>query len=66
VIDPRIDEGALRTERLARLQAAMDTHGLVACLLLSMAIAKMPAKPSMPDLCKCGVACECADPREER
>jgi len=35
VIDPRIDEGALRTERLARLQAAMDTHGLVACLLFS-------------------------------
>jgi Xaa-Pro aminopeptidase len=33
VLDPRIDEGALRTERLARLQAAMAAHGLDACLL---------------------------------
>ena len=35
MIDPRIDEGALRTERLARLQAAMGTHGFEACLLFS-------------------------------
>ena len=33
VIDPRIDAEALRTERLARLQAAMAAHGLEACLL---------------------------------
>ncbi len=37
---------------------------LVACLLI-VAIAKMPAKPSMPDLCRCGVACECADQPKE-
>jgi len=35
VIDPGIDEGALRDERLARLQAAMGAHGLEACLLFS-------------------------------
>jgi Xaa-Pro aminopeptidase len=35
VLDPRIDEGALRAERLARLQTAMDGHGLEACLLFS-------------------------------
>ena len=35
VIDPRIDAEALRTERLARLQAAMAAHGLEACLLFS-------------------------------
>src|SRR5205085_10618130 len=35
VLDPRIDEDALRAERLARLQAAMAAHGLEACLLFS-------------------------------
>jgi Xaa-Pro aminopeptidase len=35
VIDPRIDAEALRTERLARLQAAMAAHDLEACLLFS-------------------------------
>lgn len=35
MIDPRIDEGALRRERLAGLQAAMAAHGLEACLLFS-------------------------------
>src|SRR3954465_2754403 len=34
-LDPRIDEDALRRERLARLQAAMAAHGLQACLLFS-------------------------------
>jgi len=35
VIDPRIDEDALRTERLERLQTAMRAYGLEACLLFS-------------------------------
>ena len=35
MLDPRIDEAALRGERLARLQAAMAAHGLEACLLFS-------------------------------
>jgi Xaa-Pro aminopeptidase len=35
VIDPRIDEAALRGERLGRLQGAMRAHGLEACLLFS-------------------------------
>jgi Xaa-Pro dipeptidase len=35
VLDPRIDEDALRAGRLARLQAAMAAHGLEACLLFS-------------------------------
>src|SRR4051812_49984326 len=35
VLDPRIDEDALRAGRLARLQAAMAAHGLQACLLFS-------------------------------
>lgn len=35
MIDPRIDEDALRTERLERLQTAMRAYGLEACLLFS-------------------------------
>jgi len=35
VIDPRIDEDALRTQRLGRLQAAMRARSLEACLLFS-------------------------------
>ena len=35
MVDPRIDDAALRAERLARLQTAMAAHGLEACLLFS-------------------------------
>ncbi len=35
MLDPRIDESALRAERLGRLQAAMGAHGIEACLLFS-------------------------------
>ena len=48
-----------------------DQLGIIVALvavLIIVAIARMPyPKPSAPDLCRCGVACECADPaREER